>query len=101
MNTLSIALQFHVNYTLVQSEPRWSEEGPLPSLEALPVLNATQATRQFEATLLRDCGADDICESDISISAVLALPIGKMIYFVSSQQNIFYILAQKGSKYYA
>ncbi|XP_077299623.1 multiple edematous wings isoform X2 [Arctopsyche grandis] len=66
---------FHVNYTIVQKEPQWSSETSLlPQINRLPILNATRAILTFEGLLLRDCGDDDICESDLVIEAELKLP---------------------------
>lgn len=40
------------------------------------IQSATHATLEFEAGLLRDCGDDDVCESDVVVGAALALPKG-------------------------
>lgn len=51
-------------------------EGPLPSsgLVALsPILDQTQADRPFEASFQKDCGTDDVCESQLEVYAKLEL----------------------------
>uniref|UniRef100_A0A1B0DL82 Uncharacterized protein n=1 Tax=Phlebotomus papatasi TaxID=29031 RepID=A0A1B0DL82_PHLPP len=61
-------IKFHLNYTFV--EPRLKDSG----LIALnPILNQAQANRKFEATFQKDCGSDDICESQLEVSAELEL----------------------------
>ncbi|XP_055683424.1 integrin alpha-PS1 isoform X1 [Lutzomyia longipalpis] len=62
-------IKFRLNYTFV--EPKLKESG----LIALnPILNQAQANRKFEATFQKDCGSDDICESQLEVSAELELP---------------------------
>lgn len=60
--------QFRLNYTLV--EPALPSSG----LESLfPILDQTQADRPFDATFQKDCGTDDICESQLEVYADLEL----------------------------
>lgn len=65
---------------IVQNKTKWISSGSLTSIDNYPILNATQATLNFEGTLLRDCGNDDICESDLSIDANLILPEGEYFF---------------------
>lgn len=61
-------IKFHLNYTMV--------EKPLQSsglLELNPILDQTQADRSFEASFQKDCGSDDICESQLEVQATLGL----------------------------
>lgn len=61
-------IKFHINYTMV--------ENPLSSsglLELNPILDQTQADRTFEASFQKDCGSDDICESQLEVEATLGL----------------------------
>lgn len=61
-------IKFHLNYTMV--------EKPLESsgLIALnPILDQTQADRTFEVSFQKDCGSDDVCESQLEVAATLGL----------------------------
>lgn len=73
-------LQFRLNYTIV--EPDLPKSG-LISLN--PILDQTQADRPFEASFQKDCGDDDICESQLEVFADLELEreskIFKMILY--------------------
>ena len=64
-------------YTLIQREPRSPREGePLPDINQYPILNQQEASKTFEATFEKDCGHNDVCESNIAIVANLDLPHG-------------------------
>nr|XP_036220960.1 integrin alpha-PS1 isoform X2 [Bactrocera oleae] len=61
-------IKFRLNYTIV--EPRLPRSG----LELLnPILDQTQAFAEFEGTFQKDCGDDDICESNLILNAELDL----------------------------
>lgn len=61
-------IKFRLNYTLV--EPTLPKSG----LESLfPILDQTQADRPFDATFQKDCGTDDVCESQLEVYADLEL----------------------------
>lgn len=67
-------IKFRLNYTLIQQEPVMPNEGdPLPDIKNFPILNQQEAARVFEATFQKDCGNNDICESDLQIEAKLNL----------------------------
>ncbi|XP_014210649.1 integrin alpha-PS1 [Copidosoma floridanum] len=67
-------IKFRLNYTLIQEEPKLPREGaPLPDINNYPILNQQEAARVFEATFQKDCGNNDICESDLRLSAKLNL----------------------------
>lgn len=38
-----------------------------------PILDQTQADRQFEATFQKDCGSDDVCQSQLEVYPELEL----------------------------
>jgi hypothetical protein len=62
---------------LIQEKPPITREGAaLPSVDRYPILNQQEAVKTFEATFQKDCGADDICESNLHVAAVLELPQG-------------------------
>lgn len=57
-----------MNYTIV--EPPLKESG---LLLLNPILDKMQADRPFQASFQKDCGSDDICESQLEVSAELEL----------------------------
>ncbi|CAB0044688.1 unnamed protein product [Trichogramma brassicae] len=68
-------IKFRVNYTLIQDEPVMPARGdPLPDIDRYPILNQQHAARIFEANFQKDCGNNDICESDLQLVAALNLP---------------------------
>ncbi|XP_031825831.1 multiple edematous wings [Nomia melanderi] len=67
-------IKFRLNYSLIQEEPIMPAEGqPLPDIKNYPILNQQEAARVFEATFQKDCGNNDICESDLQLTARLNL----------------------------
>lgn len=67
-------IKFRLNYSLIQEEPVMPSEGePLPDIKNYPILNQQEAARVFEATFQKDCGNNDICESDLQVKARLNL----------------------------
>jgi integrin alpha 7 len=61
-------IKLRLNYTIV--------EPPLPTsgLKSLnPILDQTQADRPFQASFQKDCGTDDICQSQLEVTAELML----------------------------
>lgn len=50
-----------------------AEGDPLPDIKNYPILNQQEAARVFEATFQKDCGNNDICESDLQVKARLNL----------------------------
>ncbi|XP_058799124.1 integrin alpha-PS1 isoform X2 [Phymastichus coffea] len=67
-------IKFRLNYTLIQDEPKMPVKGaPLPDINNYPILNQQEAARIFEAAFQKDCGSNDVCESDLRLSAKLNL----------------------------
>lgn len=65
-HSIFLFLQFRLNYTIVESAPS--------TLTALnPILDQTQADRSFQASFQKDCGADDLCQSQLEVHAELEL----------------------------
>ncbi|XP_075155333.1 multiple edematous wings isoform X2 [Haematobia irritans] len=61
-------IKFKLNFTLVETKL------PDSGLKGLnPILDQTQANIEFEGTFQKDCGEDDICESNLELSAELDL----------------------------
>lgn len=61
-------IQFRLNYTIV--EPSLPSSG-LKSLN--PILDQTQADRTFQAIFQKDCGSDDLCQSQLEVIAKMEL----------------------------
>jgi hypothetical protein len=71
------AVKFRMSYTLVQREPRSPRDGdPLPNINQYPILNQQEASKTFQATFEKDCGDNDVCESNMVTVANLDLPQG-------------------------
>lgn len=71
------AVKFRMSYTLVQDEPRSPRDGgPLPNINQYPILNQQEASKIFQATFEKDCGDNDVCESNMVTVANLDLPQG-------------------------
>ncbi|XP_033229880.1 integrin alpha-PS1 isoform X2 [Belonocnema kinseyi] len=71
---IQFPIKFRFNYTLIQEEPVMSVEGaPLPDIRNYPILNQQEAAKEFEATFQKDCGDNEVCESDLRLTAVLDL----------------------------
>ncbi|KMQ95119.1 integrin alpha-ps1 [Lasius niger] len=67
-------IKFRLNYSLIQEDPVMPPEGaPLPDIKNYPILNQQEAARVFEAVFQKDCGNNDICESDLQMTAKLNL----------------------------
>ena len=80
------AVKFRMTYTLIQREPRIARPGePLPNINEFPILNQQEASKIFEATFEKDCGDNDICESNMVTVANLDLPLGASSIFISYQ----------------
>lgn len=62
-----------MSYKLIHKEPERVSGRDLPHLDNYPILNQQQAERIFNATFLKDCGSDDICESQLHVSVDLQL----------------------------
>ncbi|RWS30056.1 integrin alpha-ps-like protein [Leptotrombidium deliense] len=66
-------IKFKLTYSLIQKDPRMPKEGEsLPEL--YPILNQEEAQKIFETRFLKDCGTNDICESELEVKAQLELP---------------------------
>lgn len=56
----------------MQREPEQAPEGnPLPHIDGFPILNQQEASKIFQATFQKECGSNEICESEL---VVLATP---------------------------
>lgn len=75
------AVKFRMSYTLVQREPRSPRDGdPLPNINHFPILNQQEAFKTFQATFEKDCGDNDVCESNMVTVANLNLPLGTSVF---------------------
>lgn len=61
-----------MTYSLIQSKPEFPEEGDLlPDVNLYPILDQVEAQRLFYARFVKDCGSDDICESNLVLKGKL------------------------------
>ncbi|XP_018008806.1 integrin alpha-PS1 [Hyalella azteca] len=68
-------LKFKLSYEIIQREPQpMREGGPIPNMDDFPILDQQEALRYFEAHFLKDCGADNKCDSDLNLNAAFQLP---------------------------
>ena len=71
---LQTPVQFAMTYTLIQEEPKveYGRRGdPLPNIDDFPILNQAQAKKKFQATFEKDCGEDEICQSQLKLVPTL------------------------------
>jgi len=66
------------------------EGAPLPDMKNYPILNQQEAARVFEAVFQKDCGNNDICESDLRVIAKLNLS-GRCFSYVKFHIKIIII----------
>lgn len=66
-----------------------NEGDPLPDIKNYPILNQQEAARIFEATFQKDCGENDICESDLQVYAHLNL---SGLYFIFKIVIIYFFV---------
>ncbi|RWS05411.1 integrin alpha-ps-like protein, partial [Dinothrombium tinctorium] len=67
-------IKFKLSYSLLQERPRVPKEGePLPKINDYPILNQEEALKIYDARFLKNCGTNDICESQLEVSAELHL----------------------------
>lgn len=64
-----------MSYTLIHKQPQKTQDRELPRLDNFPILNQQEADKIFNATFLKDCGANDICESELHLSSNLSLEL--------------------------
>ncbi|XP_013781408.1 integrin alpha-PS1-like [Limulus polyphemus] len=84
-------INFKLTYTLIQNEPKMPEEGErLPNVNLYPILNQQEASKNFQATFMKNCGTDDICQSDLEFDVEFNLPN------ISEPEQVFYSGEIKG-----
>ncbi|UXI15735.1 serine/threonine-protein kinase/endoribonuclease IRE1-like [Sarcoptes scabiei] len=66
------SIPFKLSYSLQQNVPRSPREGDLlPDFNDYPILDQEEAHRIFYAKFNKDCGPDDICDSNLVLKAKL------------------------------
>ncbi|XP_047738548.1 uncharacterized protein LOC108670618, partial [Hyalella azteca] len=71
-------LRFKLSYEIIQRTPSPSQEGrPLPNIDDFPILDQQEAVKIFHGHFVKECGDDDICNSDLHTEAHLRLPYDK------------------------
>ncbi len=70
---LQTPVQFAMSYSIIQEEPHMDYLGgrPLPNVDDYPILNQAQAKKKFQAYFEKDCGSDDICQSQLMLTPTL------------------------------
>lgn len=46
----------------------------MPEIDNYPILNQQEAAKIFSATFQKDCGSDDVCQSELIVEAAMDLP---------------------------
>ncbi|XP_059476549.1 integrin alpha-PS1 isoform X2 [Neocloeon triangulifer] len=65
---------FKLSYSLIQEEPQPIITGEaLPLVDRYPILNQQEAVKVFQATFQKDCGDNEVCESNLEVQAELQL----------------------------
>jgi hypothetical protein len=49
-----------------------------------PILNQQEAVKEFEATFLKDCGPDDLCQSELHLNITTNMPAKGSLTFPKS-----------------
>jgi integrin alpha 7 len=84
---------FKLTYTLLGEEPVLPRQGaPLPRINDYPILDQTNASKIFDVKFYKDCGENDICESDLRVTGALSLPTdsaGNYILSLGENNQIF------------
>ena len=70
---LQTPVQFAMSYSLVQDEPsmEYRAGAQLPNINDFPILNQAEAKKRFQATFEKDCGLDDVCQSQMFLTPTL------------------------------
>lgn len=77
-----------MNYSIVEPQlPRAALRAPLN-----PILDQTQADRQFQATFQKDCGYDDLCQSQLEVYPSLKLEKDGKFEFHNEDHKFFHNL---------
>lgn len=67
-------VKFQLTFKLLTSGYKSAKQSErLPDINRYPVLNKIEAQKIFEAKFHKDCGSDDVCESDLRLNAALSL----------------------------
>ena len=67
-------IRFQLTFRLLTSSyNKIKQNDRLPEINRYPVLNKIEAQKIFEAKFHKDCGSDDVCESDLRLNADLSL----------------------------
>lgn len=68
------AIAFKLTYTLIQREPLYRpNSGVLPNIQNYPILNQQEASKIVLARFEKDCGENELCESDLFVKATTEL----------------------------
>ncbi|XP_022236471.1 integrin alpha-PS1-like [Limulus polyphemus] len=93
-------INFKLTYTLIQKEPIMPEEGEdLPDVSFYPILNQQEASKNFQATFMKNCGADDICQTELQfqVDFNLSKENGKLVLYLG-EENLNMTLTVKNNR---
>ena len=83
-------IRFQLTFKLSQPPIKMPKQGErLPDINRYPILNQIEAQKIFEAKFHKDCGDNDICESDIRLSTDIALPRSENNYVLELEDKQF------------
>ena len=73
LTDLQTPVQFSLSYSLVQGVPSMTylRGYLLPEIDEYPILNQAQAKKRFQATFEKDCGPDEVCQSQLTVLPTL------------------------------
>lgn len=68
-------IRFQLTFKLRQPPIKMSKPNErLPDINRYPILNQIEAQKVFEAKFHKDCGDNDVCESDMRLATAVSLP---------------------------
>lgn len=85
-----------MSYKLIHKEPELdlNKRSHLQHLDDFPILNQQQADKIFEATFLKDCGRNDVCESRLVTSVNLMLEADGQTFDENRRSQYLLILGE-------
>lgn len=83
-------IRFQLTFKLRQPAIKMSKPNErLPNIDKYPILNQIEAQKIFEAKFHKDCGENDICESDLRLNTAISLPKVQNKYVLELEDRQF------------
>ncbi|CAK9302347.1 unnamed protein product, partial [Gordionus sp. m RMFG-2023] len=70
-------ISFQLTVNLTSSIPEQFTDELLVDINTYPILNQDVAIKTFQVQFLKDCGENDICESELQLETLLKLPLSR------------------------